>query len=666
MLYPYVALVASLGFAGLTIALVGTSWSTFTVSAIGPYVFLSLAAVIGEVRPLPIPRGDDPAETISTSAPFILALLALGGVGVAVAVQAAASVVDDVVNRRDWRKSAFNTGQYALSLLVGRSVYCALTGTAFFAGPTEVTTSDLGPLLLAGVSMVAVNRLLVAGVVALAVGQRLLVVLRDDAHFLLATNAVLLSVGAIAAHVALDGVGVLALLTTPVIAAYLTTAAAIRQAHLASHDALTGLRSRDRLHKDLDRACVGARRSEGPGPGLVLIDLDHFKHVNDSLGHLVGDQLLRQVADRITAALDDECVAYRLGGDEFAVVVEGDESRTQEVAAAILGALSAPMTVSEVEILVRASAGLAIAPHHGDDAGTLMKNADIALYHAKLDRDRTCTYSARYAVNTVERLRLLTDLRAAIDAGQLAVEYQPQVDLVTRRVVAVEALIRWRHPERGMVPPDSFIPLAENSGLIGELTEYVLDAALATLAGWRRAGHDIRMSINLSARHLSELSLPRVVTESLDRHGVPASSLVLEVTETGILSDPARVDLIIGALRLFGIGIAVDDYGTGHASLGYLKRLDIDELKIDRSFVSDMGRDAQDHAIVRSTLALARDLGLRVVAEGIEEESTAAELRALGCDVGQGYHLGRPVPAAEIVRILGEQTAPVPPRPATV
>lgn len=311
------------------------------------------------------------------------------------------------------------------------------------------------------------------------------------------------------------------------------------------------------------------------------------------------------------------------------------------------------MQVGDLELLVRGSAGVAVAPAHGTDAATLMKNADIALYQAKLERDRTQVYSPRFDVNTVERLQLLSDLRTALDTGQLTVDFQPQLDLADRRVVAVEALIRWHHPTRGAVPPDSFIPLAENSGLIAELTAFVLDTALAALAGWRAAGHRLRMSVNLSARQLSDLTLADQVRDALGRHGVPASELVLEVTETGILSDPARVDVVIGDLRRLGVAIAVDDYGTGQASLNYLKRLEIDELKVDRSFVSTMGRDHLDFVIVRSTIALAQDLGLRVVAEGIQEEETALALRDLGCEVGQGYHLGRPTTPEEILRRLG-------------
>ena len=376
----------------------------------------------------------------------------------------------------------------------------------------------------------------------------------------------------------------------------------------------------------------------------MLLDLDHFKDINDTLGHPVGDQLLRQVADRITTAVADASIAHRLGGDEFAVVVDGGLPETQAVARSILASLQAPMRVGEVELLVRASAGVAVAPEHGLDAHTLMKNADIALYQAKLDRDGICSYREEYDVNSLERLQVLADLRSAIDTGQLGVEFQPQVDLLDGRTVGVEALIRWRHPTRGMVPPDTFIPLAENSGLIAEVTALVLREALRALAGWRAAGHDVRMAVNLSARHLSDVALPGHVADALTLFGIAPASLVLEVTETGILSDPARVDVVMSALRDLGVSIAVDDYGTGHASLSYLKRLEVDELKVDKSFVSDMGRDAHDFIIVRSTIALARDLGLRVVAEGIEDAATARALRDLGCEIGQGFHLGRPMP----------------------
>ncbi len=650
----YVAVISCLGALGLVLAVVGTDWSTVVSDdALWTIVFLALAALLGEIRPLVIARGDEPAESVSTSTPFIFALLSVGGVGVAVVAQVVASLADDVLRRRDFTKSLFNLAQYTLSVLAARAVYAGLSpDVRFFSGPDFPDADDLLPLLLAGVTMVLVNRLLVGGAVAIASGIPLRVIVTDDAVFFASTHSVMLCIGAAAANVAASGTAFVALLCAPAVAVYLTAAAAVRHAYQASHDTLTGLGNRDRLNNQLAGAIASGTGDSTQGPGLVLIDLDHFKDINDTLGHPVGDVLLRNVAERLSGSLANAAFAHRLGGDEFAVVVHGDLEASEAVAHRLLASLEEPIPIGDLELLVRGSAGVAVAPDHGTDAATLMKNADIALYQAKLERDRTQVYSPRFDVNTVERLQLLSDLRTALDVGQLTVAYQPQVDLVDRRVVAVEALIRWRHPTRGQVPPDSFIPLAENSGLIAELTAYVLDSALATLAGWRALGHDIRMSVNLSARQLSDLALPRQVGDALERHRVPARSLVLEVTETGILADPGRVDVVMGQLRGLGVGIAVDDYGTGQASLNYLKRLAIDELKVDRSFVSHMNRDRLDFVIVRSTIALARDLGLRVIAEGIQEESTANSLRDLGCGVGQGYHLGRPTTPEEILERL--------------
>ncbi len=655
----YVAVVALLAATGIVLAVAGTDWGGLLAhELLGPIAFLALAALVGEVKPLYVSRGsDEPAEAISTSTPFVLALVSVGGVGVTVVVQAVASLADDLVRRRDPAKSLFNTAQYTLSVLAARAVYCWLAELDFFGGPVAIHSEHLLPLLAGGVAMGVVNRLLVAGVVALSSRQPLLPILRNDAAFFAATHGVLLCIGAVAANVADSGVQFLALLCAPAVAVYLTTAATMRHAYQATHDSLTGLGNRERLQSQLTTALAAADGAPDSGPGLVLIDVDHFKDINDALGHPVGDRLLRTVAERLGAALPDSDLANRLGGDEFAVVVPGGLADSEAFAQRLLATLAAPMRVGELELLVRASAGVAVAPEHGTDAATLMKNADIALYQAKLERDRTSVYSPDLDVNTVERLRLLTDLRAAVDGGQLTVAYQPQVDLVDRRTVCVEALIRWRHPTRGQVPPDRFIPLAEKSGLIAELTTYVLDTALADLARWHREGHRLRLAVNLSARHLSDLALPRQVAGALARHAVPPSDLVLEVTETAILFDPVRADIVIAGLRDLGVAIAVDDYGTGQASLSYLKRLEVDELKIDRSFVTDMRTDQHDFVIVRSTVGLARDLGLRVVAEGIEDEATAVSLRALGCAVGQGFHLGRPTTPDHIGRLLRDERA---------
>ncbi|WP_296666888.1 EAL domain-containing protein, partial [Demequina sp.] len=622
---------STLGVSGIALVLVATPWSTtLTEDLFFPTVFLAVAAIVGELRRIRLIRGGIEVGSLSTSAPFVIALVAVAGVGTAVLVQAIASLADDAINRRAFKKSLFNTSQYALSVLSAGAVYSWLSDSPFLGTPTAVGAEDIGALLVAGAAMISMNWLLVAIVIALATETPLWPVLRDDFRYSFVTHIVLLCVGGIAALVAADGVGALALLAAPVVAAHMFAAAAARHAHDATHDSLTGLGNRGQLNHALNRAFEVAQQQQGRGPGLVLIDLDHFKDFNDTLGHPVGDVILRQVADRLVEAAPDGTLVHRLGGDEFAAVVSGDLAESRAVARALLESFETPIRVEKLELLVRASAGVAVAPQHGADGENLMKNADIALYHAKVERDRISTYSQEFDINTVERLQLLADLRTALDSGQLYLVYQPQVDLNDGRTVAVEALVRWQHPTRGLVRPDEFIQLAENSGLIFPLTGYVLDTALGQLAQWRAAGHDLRMSVNLSARHLSDLALPKQVQDALARHRIPTSALVLEVTETGILSDPVRADVVIKALREQGVAVAIDDYGTGNASLSYLKRLEIDELKVDRSFVSNMGDDHHDLIIVRSTIELALALGLRVVAEGIEDAPTVESLRRLG------------------------------------
>lgn len=629
----------------------------FAHVVVWPAAFLAVAAITGEVKPLVVSsRAQE--RTLSTSAPFVLALVAVTGVGIAVLVQVIASLADDLHQRRAFKKSLFNTAQYALSVLGAGAVYAWLAGVSFRGGLTTVEPRDIGPLLVAGLAMFGVNWLLVAGVASLSIPQSLRSVLREDVRDFLITNVVLLSAGGIAALVAADGVGALALLAAPVIAAHMFASAAARHAYDATHDALTGLGNRGQVDYELGRELDAAQKSKTEGPGLVLLDLDHFKDFNDTLGHSVGDRILREVAGRLVDAAPSGASVHRIGGDEFVVVVHGDLADSERVARDVLAAFDNPVTVEGLALLVRASVGVAVAPLHGSDGETLMKNADIAMYYSKLERDRISTYSPEFDVNTVERLQLLADLRSAIDARQLSVVYQPQIELKGGRMGGVEALVRWHHPGRGPIGPDDFVPLAENSGLIYPLTAFVLDTALGDLAQWRASGHELRLAVNLSARLLADLALPDQVSEAAARHGVPLSALVLEVTETGILSDPTRTDAVIRSLRELGVSISIDDYGTGNASLGYLKRLEVDELKIDRSFVSTISTDNHNLIIVRSTIELAFALGLRVIAEGVEDEPTTEALREFGSVIGQGYHLGLPATPEEIgARLDAEQRA---------
>lgn len=638
------------------LVVVATPWSSvFQGAMVWPILLLVIGTIIGEIKPVKLVLVGSEVRRLSTSAAFVLALVAVAGPGIAVLAQVAASIADDIMNRREWKKSIFNSSQYALSVLMAGLVYSALSGLPLFGPHPNVEARHLGPLVVAAVAMVAVNWLLVALVVSIASTQPLKIVLRIDAQQMVLTNLVLLSVGCLAAVVASDGVGPLVLLAGPIVAAHRFAAAAAKRSHEAAHDSLTGLGNREQVDFHLMRALAEGQEGVGSNPGLVVLDLDHFKDINDTLGHPVGDDILRAVAARLRDAAPEGATVHRLGGDEFAVVVQGDDEHVQDTARNLLVALDEPFAIERLELLVRASVGVAVAPEHGTDAETLMKNADIALYQAKVERDRITTYSPDFDVNTVERLRLLADLRSALETGQLHVVYQPQVDLKHGNTVAVEALLRWEHPTRGLIPPSEFIPLAENSGLIFPVTAFVLENALRELARWRTAGHDIRMAVNLSARHLSDLALVLQVSEALQRHDVPPQSLVLEVTETGILADAARAGAVIHSVRDLGVEIAIDDYGTGNASLSYLRRLEVDELKIDRSFVSAIRDDNHDFIIVKSTIELALELGLRVVAEGIEDAETTKALAALGAVIGQGFHLGMPERAEVVSNRLDQE-----------
>ena len=419
--------------------------------------------------------------------------------------------------------------------------------------------------------------------------------------------------------------------------------------HASLHDGLTGLPNRALFRRRLDQSL-----ESGGSVAVLLLDLDRFKEVNDTLGHHHGDELLREVGGRLRGALRQGDTVARLGGDEFALLLPDivDRDTAVTVARTVLAVLNRPFSVADVDIDVGASIGVALAPEHGTDAAELLQRADVAMYNAKADQSAVEVYQAESDAHTPERLALVRELRQAIEAGHLDVHYQPQVDLRTDEVVGVEALVRWYRPGRGWTPPDEFVGVAERTGLIGPLTRFVLGTALDQAAEWRAAGWPLRMSVNLSARSLLQRDLIDEVAHALRRSGVPASGLCLELTETSVMADPRRTTEALRRLGDLGITIAVDDFGTGHSALGYLRRLPVGEIKVDKSFVLAMSQSASDQAIVRTIVDLAHNLGLPVVAEGIEDDAADHALRAIGCDVGQGYLYSRPLPAPELTRWL--------------
>jgi diguanylate cyclase (GGDEF)-like protein len=425
----------------------------------------------------------------------------------------------------------------------------------------------------------------------------------------------------------------------------------------ALHDSLTGLPNRTLLDSEL-RNALATRRSY-QSLVVMLVDLDRFKEVNDTLGHHQGDALLRLIADRIVEVAPTGALVARLGGDEFAIVfiTEADKPGIKAHADALERRLLEPFAFADLVLEVGCSIGIALAPHDGADPATLLQRADVAMYAAKRGSSSHEFYDPSIDNATPEQLALAAELRRDIARGALLVEYQPKAALPSGDIVGVEALARWHHPQHGFISPEVFIGIAERSGLIRALTDHVLDIAIGQLAQWRLVGFDITMAVNISVRNLLDESLPNTVATALARHRVPASSLTLEITESTLIADPARTIATLNRLSAMGIAIAIDDFGTGYSSLSYLRRLPVDEIKIDKSFVQRMTTDESDSVIVRSTIDLGHNLGLNVTAEGVEDGQTWQLLAAAGCDEAQGFFLRASGPGAQMTRWLRQRAA---------
>jgi diguanylate cyclase (GGDEF)-like protein len=423
---------------------------------------------------------------------------------------------------------------------------------------------------------------------------------------------------------------------------------------LAYWDTLTGLPNRARFRESVGAAlrdAADARLAEGADASVavIMLDLNRFKHVNDVLGYSVGDQVLVGIAERLGRALTrDGDVVARLNGDEFAVLLQRtDVQQAQALALRIELALEQPLALGEHKVDMGAGIGIACWPLHAEDADTLLVRAEMAMYAAKRRNDGPVTYDPAIDATSVQTLTLVSELRLAVDRNELRLYLQPKLALDDRRVVGAEALVRWQHPQRGLVPPVQFIPFAEQTGFIRTLTMWVFEEAARHWLLLAEEGLQLRLSVNLSTRDLLDLDLPHKFSGLLARHGVPARALCLEITESAIMDDPQRALATLDALSAMGFKLSIDDFGTGYSSLAYLKRLPVDELKIDQSFVRNMQSDRDDEMIVRSTIDLAHNLGIMVVAEGVETAEAWNLLRELKCDQAQGYHMGRPMPVTE-------------------
>jgi diguanylate cyclase (GGDEF)-like protein len=425
----------------------------------------------------------------------------------------------------------------------------------------------------------------------------------------------------------------------------------------AYYDELTGLPNRALYRDRIEQAILAAQR-DGDQATLMLLDVDRFKEVNDALGHDTGDLLLQELARRLRATLRTKDTLARLGGDEFGILLPGASVEEAAFSASrIHAAFEAPFTLRGLALAVRTSVGIAAYPEHGEDLDVLLQHADVAMYVAKDSRAGTAIYDAAEDENDAARLALAGQLRSAIENDELVLHFQPMAELESGRIVGAEALVRWEHPERGFIQPADFIPLAERMGLLNPLSRHVVESSLQQCAAWNESGLALRVSVNLTIPDLLDLQAPEWIAELLSEWGVRPEQLELEITESTILADPFRVRQVLNRLNELGVRLAIDDFGTGYSSLAYLKRLPVQRIKIDRSFVKDMCEDTSDATIVRSTIELGRNLGLEVVGEGVESKEAWDALRTLGCTLAQGYFIGKPMPADEFVLLLQQRAA---------
>ncbi|MFF1417101.1 putative bifunctional diguanylate cyclase/phosphodiesterase [Streptomyces sp. NPDC058280] len=584
-----------------------------------------------------------------SGAALTLAVLLLYGWVPAVLVSLAVVVLVGVARRHRWRQGFLHGAADMLGIGAAALVLMAFGEFPSVEQPWQPLHWGIGDgpeiVLAAGVHLV-VTRLLLWFAAAPHAGG-LPTVARSAVYRQALVAVALLGIAPLICVVAMSLPVLLPLFAIPLIALDSTLWIARARAEEQLRDPLTGLPNRQWL---LERAWTALEDAEGMNArsALVLIDLDRFRSVNDTLGHLAGDRLLLQIADRLRLALPRGAEAARLGGDEFAVLLPTCDSTTsaQRVARHLVAELSSPLDLDGLTLVLEASAGVAVYPEHAMDAEGLLRRADVAMYQAKRDRTGVEVYESKRDSNTPDRLGLLGDLRRALDAGDVELHYQPKVRF-DGQVAGLEALVRWDHPDRGRVPPDEFIAIAESSGLMPHLTEYVLETALAQVARWRSQGLMVPVAVNVSPRDVHTPGFAGAVAARLARHGVPAGSLQLEITEHVLLEDPQRAADTLAGLTGHGVKMSLDDFGTGYSSLVHLRRLPVSELKIDRSFVARLAVDNEDAEIVRCTVDLAHSLGLLVVAEGVEDDETWERLRDLGCDAVQGWLVAAAMPPHE-------------------
>ncbi|WP_049556800.1 putative bifunctional diguanylate cyclase/phosphodiesterase [Nonomuraea sp. SBT364] len=646
-LWAFLAGVTVIGFTALVVALLRLDTAEFAELVRTPLFWvLAVLVVLGELRPVMVSSATAVGGTYPSTM-FTFAVLLHYGLPVAVLMQAVAVVVNGVATRKAGHRVMFNTAQSTLALTAAAVVLGVFGIVPSAALPWVPSGPDLLAIALSGVAYFAARATLVSGAVALHERRSIVRVLRVTAGPQSLVYAALLGLAPLVVVVMSHSPGLVPLFVAPLAAVYFTATLSMRRDHQALHDELTGLPNRKMLIVSTEEALAEARHDERVG--LFLLDLDRFKEVNDTMGHPVGDRLLQMVAHRLTHSVRPGDVVARLGGDEFAVLLPSirDAHAAREVAARLRAALTEPVRLEGMSFDLDGSVGIALYPDHAPDFELLLQRADVAMYLAKEGRTGVELYQPDKDRNSPERLNLLGDLRRAIDNADLKLHYQPKVGLTGGDVHGVEALLRWHHPVHGPIPPSDFIPLAEQSYLMRQLTEYVIHEALEQAARWWHTGLRIPISVNISARDLLDSALPEQLEAGLAKLRLPPAAIQLEVTERILTGQQAYTHETIKALATLGVPLALDDFGTGYSSLIRLQRLAVSEVKIDASFVRRIAESEDDDRIVRSIVDLVRSLGLRSVAEGVESDEVALRLAEMGCDDGQGWLFGQPMPAAE-------------------
>jgi diguanylate cyclase (GGDEF)-like protein len=652
--HAYVAGVSIIGVLSLT-AVAYRSVQQMTVEWTAAWLLLAIVLVLGELFPIQILRSDDRTDELTVSSAFALALLISAPLYVALLAQLVALLVDDLRRRPPITRIVFNVAQYTITMVAAKAAYAVVSGHSVLdmRGMALHSSRGVAAGLVAAAVFYLLNNTLVGVVVALTRGYPVLRHVISDCKLLLPTSGILNSLAPVIVVATEFSLWLVPLLLFPIGVVHKCAGLAADRERQALHDGLTGLPNRIQFRDRARLALTSNRRT-----AVMLLDLDHFKEINDTLGHGVGDSLLRAVAGRLRGALrDGDCLA-RLGGDEFGVLCTvADLREAEHLGQRLAQALEHPIGVEGVMLAVTGSVGITVAPDHGVDIDELLQRADVALYQAKEHRGTYAVYHADTDRHAPARLSLLADLREGLGRDELFCVFQPQCDTRSGNVVGVEALVRWQHPVHGVLGPEHFVSIAEHTGLVGELTMSVIEQALCLVREMRTYDREIVVAVNLSARHLTDLELPYQVARLLERHQVPASLLQLEVTESTIMTDPRRAATVLSMLRGLGVSISVDDFGTGYSSLSYLHRLAVDEIKIDQSFISGMVRGGHDAVIVKSTIELGHNLGLRVVAEGVESAEVWRMLLPLGCDVVQGYQIGQPMRSEELLDWLAQRPA---------